>query len=95
MGIAATLSNPFWYAWWVTVAAGYLAQAKALSLGAVLAFFLGHVTADYLWDTLLSTVVGSGRRWMTDRIYRALIAMCGAFFLYLAWGFFSQGIKAL
>jgi threonine/homoserine/homoserine lactone efflux protein len=95
LGLVATVSNPFWYAWWVTVAAGYLAQAQMLSVGAVLAFYTGHITADFAWDTVLSAVVGGGRRWMTDGVYRFLIFACGAFFLYLGWVFLSQGIASL
>lgn len=95
LGIVATVTNPFWYAWWVTVAAGYLAQAQAVSMGAVLAFYAGHISADYAWNTVLSTVVGGGRRWMTDGVYRALILACAAFFLYLAWVFLRQGIAGL
>jgi threonine/homoserine/homoserine lactone efflux protein len=95
LGVAATASNPFWYAWWVTVAAGYLAQAQAVSLPAVLAFYAGHVSADYAWDTVLSTVIGGGQRWMTDGLYRVLLFACGAFFLYLGWIFLNQGISGL
>jgi threonine/homoserine/homoserine lactone efflux protein len=97
LGIFATLSNPFWYAWWVTVGAGYLSGylSKAEGLIGVGAFYLGHIAADYTWDTLLSTVVGSGRRWMTDTIYRLLLLACGAFFIYLGGLFLVQGIRAL
>ena len=95
LGLVATVSNPFWYAWWVTVAAGYLAQAQAVSVGAVLAFYTGHITADFAWDTVLSAVVGGGRRWMSNSIYCFLIFACGAFFLYLGWIFFSQGFMIL
>jgi len=95
LGALATVSNPFWYAWWLTVAAGYLAQARALGLSAVFVFYLGHICADYAWDTVLSVVVGGGRRWMTDGIYRALILICGGFFLYLGWVFLTHGISAL
>jgi threonine/homoserine/homoserine lactone efflux protein len=95
LGIVATVSNPFWYAWWVTVAAGYLGQAQAFSLSAVMAFYLGHISADFAWDTMLSAVVGGGRRWITNRVYQVIILACGAFFLYLGWQFFSHGITLL
>lgn len=95
LGILATVSNPFWYAWWVTVAAGYLAQARVLSLAAVMAFFLGHISADFLWDTFLSAVIGGGRRWMTDTVYRGLILVCGLFFVYLGWVFLARGVSAI
>ncbi|MGH2605532.1 MAG: LysE family translocator, partial [Anaerolineales bacterium] len=41
LGILMTASNPFWYAWWVTVAAAYLAQVRAFGGAAVAAFYLG------------------------------------------------------
>jgi len=93
LGILATLSNPFWYAWWVTVAAGYLAAAKMIGAGAIAAFFVGHISADYAWDTLLSTVIGGGKRWMNDTIYQVLILVCAAFFVYLGAVFLVQGFS--
>jgi threonine/homoserine/homoserine lactone efflux protein len=95
LGMLATVSNPFWYAWWVTVAAGYLSQARALGIAAVIAFYLGHITADYTWDTVLSAVVGGGRRWLTDNLYRGLILLAGAFLVYLGFVFLYQGLTSL
>jgi threonine/homoserine/homoserine lactone efflux protein len=95
LGMLATITNPFWYAWWVTVAAGYLSQARALGIAAVIAFYLGHITADYTWDTVLSAVVGGGRRWLTDHLYRALIVLAGAFLVYLGFVFLYQGLTSL
>lgn len=93
MGMLATITNPFWYAWWVTVVPGYLAQVRVFGLAAVAAFFLGHIFADFAWDTVLSAVIGGGRRWMTDNIYRGLIVLCGAFFVYLGLAFVVQGVS--
>jgi threonine/homoserine/homoserine lactone efflux protein len=95
LGAVATVSNPFWYAWWVTVAAGYLAQAQALGVAAIAAFYLGHVTGDFAWDTVLSAVVGGGRRWMTDTIYRLIVLASGAFLIYLGYTFLVNGITRL
>ena len=97
IGIVATLTNPFWYAWWVTVGAGYLSGylSKADGLAAVVAFYLGHISADYAWDTVLSAVVGGGRRWMTDAVYRILLLACGVFFIYLGGSYLVLGVKAL
>jgi threonine/homoserine/homoserine lactone efflux protein len=95
LGVLATLSNPFWYAWWVTVAAGYLASVQALGVTAIAAFFLGHIVADYAWDTFLSTVVGGGRRWMNDLVYRGILVLCGGFFIYLGCVFLLKGFRML
>jgi threonine/homoserine/homoserine lactone efflux protein len=95
LGMLATVSNPFWYAWWVTVAAGYLAQARLLGLEAVAAFYVGHISADFAWDTLLSTTMAGGRRWITPSIYRGLIGLCGAFLVYFGAVFLLEGLRAL
>jgi len=95
IGILATISNPFWYAWWVTVAAGYLAQAQQASLVIVSAFYIGHISADFAWNTALSTVIGGGRRWINDRTYQAIMLVSGAFLVYLAYIFVAQGARQL
>jgi threonine/homoserine/homoserine lactone efflux protein len=83
LGIGTTVSNPFWYTWWVTVAAGYLAQARQLSLLAVGMFYVGHISADFTWDTILSVSTSAGTRFLTDRRYQVLIVLTGVFMLYL------------
>lgn len=94
LGILATLSNPFWYAWWATVASTYLAQAKEMSLIYVGAFYLGHISADYTWNTFLSTIVGKGSRWMTQTIYQVLMSLCGLFLIYMGIIFLLKGLSS-
>jgi len=90
LGVAATLVNPFWYGWWLTVGASYLAfpQVRALGVAGLMAFYFGHIAGDYLWDCILSGVVGGGRRWLTDSIYKWVILACGAYLVYLGVTFF-------
>lgn len=92
IGILATASNPFWYAWWVTVAAGYLAQAKQLGLLAVGIFYLGHISVDFLWDTFLAGTASAGRRWLTPSRYKWLILLTGGFMVYLGFVFIRSGL---
>ena len=92
LGIAATLVNPFWYAWWLTVGATYLAfpQVRAFGVTSLLVFYLGHISGDYLWDSILSGIVGGGRKWITDGIYKWVIVACGAYLVYLGGVFISN-----
>lgn len=90
LGALTTISNPFWYTWWVTVAAGYLAEARELGFAAVAAFYLGHISADFGWDAMLSIATSAGARWLTDRRYRVLILLTGGFMIYLGWIFLSN-----
>ena len=64
-------------------------------MAAILAFYFGHISADYAWDTVLSAVVGGGRRWMNDRVYRGLILICALFLVYLGATFLTRGIAGL
>jgi threonine/homoserine/homoserine lactone efflux protein len=91
LGMGATLVNPFWYAWWLTVAATYLLLAQnGLGWLGVLAFYLGHISADYLWDSVLSGIVGGGRKWITDARYKFLIVACGLYLVYLGGVFVTS-----
>ncbi len=93
LGMVTTLSNPFWYAWWVTVAAGYLAEAQGLGLASIAAFYLGHISADFAWDTFLSSVIGGRKNLISDSVYKGMILVCGIFFIYLGGLFIMQGGK--
>jgi len=85
LGIGATLVNPFWYAWWITVGTTYMAfpQVRVLGLTGLLVFYFGHIFGDYLWDCILSGVVGGGRKWLTDSLYKLIIVACGGYLVYL------------
>ena len=94
LGLLTTLSNPFWYAWWVTVAAGYLMQAHALGPAGVVTFYLAHESADFSWDTLLAAATSTGRRWLTPRRYRTLVVITGGFMIYFGLVFIRSAFPA-
>ena len=95
LGVITTLVNPFWYVWWVTVAAAYLAQAQAIGIATLAAFYFGHISADFAWDTFLSASASAGRRILNNRRYRAVILVTGGFMVYLGIVFFTNSIKNL
>lgn len=92
LGVATTVSNPFWYLWWVGVGGGYVLMTRQQGLLPLAAFYLGHISADYAWNTLLASVVGSGRSWLTNRLYQALILVCGLFLVYTGLRFIWAGV---
>ena len=94
LGVITTISNPFWYAWWATIVPGYLGESRILGLGAIATFYLGHITADYLWDTFLSVTLSVGKRWLTEARYKFLILITGGFMIYLGIVFAQQGLSS-
>jgi threonine/homoserine/homoserine lactone efflux protein len=93
LGIATTVSNPFWFLWWIGVGGGYVLATWQDGLIALCAFYLGHIAADYAWNTFLASVVGSGRRWLSDRVYQGLLLVCGLFLIYTGLQFVWAGIS--
>jgi len=85
-GIVVSLSNPYWTLWWVTIGAGYVVMGLRFGLPGILAFFAGHILADFAWYSLVSLSVARGRRFLTNRVYRGLVGVCGAaLVLFGAW----------
>jgi threonine/homoserine/homoserine lactone efflux protein len=74
------MSNPYWWIWWATVGFAFLLQYD-VSLQTPLplaAFFLGHEAGDLVWYFAVSAAVHFGKRWLTQRLYRILLGICGA-----------------
>ena len=95
VGILTTISNPFWYAWWATVVPGYLSEVKLLGISAIVAFYLGHISADYLWDTFLSSAMALGKKWISQKGYNLLILSTGGFMIYLGVVFLIEGVRRI
>ena len=95
LGVATTLANPFWFAWWITVPTSYLAQTAALETLPLAAFYLGHISADFAWDSSLASFVASERPWMNDNVYGIIIAASGLFLVNLGASFLLEGLRLL
>jgi threonine/homoserine/homoserine lactone efflux protein len=83
-GITTSVSNPYWILWWATIGAAYvLASLKygALGLGG---FYVGHILGDFIWYGLIAYAIGTGARFLNDKIYRGILFVCGLFLIVIA-----------
>lgn len=94
-GAVASLTNPYWVMWWAFAGVTYVTAARKQGLPGLLAFFTGHVSADYLWYALVSGAIAAGRQVMPVWLYRGLLGLCGAFLLFLAGYFVWFGVRTL
>ena len=94
-GITTTAGNPMWWVWWPTVGFAYMAMVKDIGLLAIVPFYFGHVFADFLVYSGISTVVTAGGRWLRDRHFRFVIAACGAFLIGFACFFAAFGVRKI
>ncbi|OPY85743.1 MAG: LysE type translocator [Smithella sp. PtaU1.Bin162] len=94
-GILLSAANPYWIIWWATIGLGYIIYSSQFGFWGIVFFFAGHILADLVWYSFISAAVAGGRRFLTDRIYRGLIAVCAAFLVVFAGYFASTGLEKL
>ncbi len=93
-GAAASVANPYWALWWLTAGLGFLVVGLSAGILGVVAFFLGHVSADYLWYTVVSFGVGRGRNLLRGRLYRIVGRACGVMLVAFGGWFLLLGCGA-
>lgn len=75
-GILLSLSNPYWIIWWATIGLGYVFWSMKHGWEGMLAFFTGHISADFAWYTFVSFLVCKGREHIRPAVYRGVVAIC-------------------
>ena len=94
-GILTSISNPYWLLWWATIGAASLITFRAFGVPGIIAFYLGHTLADWVWNDVVAFIVASGRRIMTDTVYRTVLIVCGIFLIALSFYFVTSGVGLL
>jgi len=94
-GMLTSIANPYWILWWATVGAASLVSFRAFGVPGLIAFYIGHTMADWVWNNFVAFVVATGRRAMNDRIYRGVLVVCGVFLIGLSFYFLNSGVGFL
>lgn len=92
VGILTSLSNPYWTLWWATIGLSYLVMAYDKGILGLIAFYLGHISSDFIWYTFIALAVSSGKKYISQKIYRFILLICGVFLFFLAIYFMYSGI---
>jgi len=94
-GILMSVANPYWIIWWATIGLGYILYSWRFGLWGIAFFFVGHILADLAWYSLVAAAVAGGRHFLTNRLYRGLIAACAIFLIVFAGYFAYAGFEKL
>lgn len=94
-GITATLSNPFWFVWWATTGLAFLVKSLKFGVVGPVVFYFGHILSDYVWYTVVSVVLWSGKKILFGKVLKGLILGCALFLVYLGIVFILDGIKGV
>jgi threonine/homoserine/homoserine lactone efflux protein len=94
-GVLMSLANPYFTIWWATIGLGYIVYAMKFGAAGVIAFFSGHISADFAWYSLVSFAISKGRRLISDRLYRRIIGVCATALIIFSVWFGYMGVKRL
>jgi threonine/homoserine/homoserine lactone efflux protein len=94
-GALVSAANPYWLLWWATVGAAYVTWSLQWGTLGLALFFGGHILSDLGWYSLVAALVATGRRLLTDKVYRGLILVCALFLVGLGVSFVTSGVASL
>ena len=94
-GILMSLANPYWFIWWATIGVGYIVYAMKFGMVGVIAFFSGHISADFLCYTAVSVAVSKGRWFIKDKVYRGVVGVCASALVVFSFWFGYMGVQKL
>jgi threonine/homoserine/homoserine lactone efflux protein len=94
-GAILSIANPYWIVWWATIGFGYVIYSWRFGIAGLIFFFTGHILADFVWYTAVSSAVGKGRHLFTDGFYRWVIRTCAVVLILFACYFFYAGVQKI
>jgi len=92
-GMLMSLANPYRFIWWATIGLAYIVYAMKFGAVGVIAFFVGHISADFAWYSVVSLAISKGRGFITDRLYKGITAVCASALVVFGGWFGFMGIQ--
>lgn len=87
MGLVTSVSNPYFWIWWLTAGGAILLREYELGIFSAIAFILGHWTADLSWFTAVSGSISRGKALLSQKTHTYVLYACGAFLIVFGFYF--------
>jgi len=94
-GVIVSVCNPYWFIWWGTIGLTYLLWSLGLGVAGVASFFTGHILGDLSWYALVAFIIATGKKALSDAVYRWLVFTCGFALVALGSYFIVSGVEFL
>ncbi len=94
-GAAVTLSNPYWFLWWLTVGMGLLLSAQLAGVLGIALFYVGHIMSDFAWFGFVGFAIERRREMLSGKIYRGIIIVCAVLLLVFGIMFALYGGRSV
>lgn len=94
-GALVSATNPYFVMWWATTGMESMRQSYILGFVGIILFFIGHILSDLIWFTTVSIAFSSGKKLISDNIYRWVIFWLGLFIIAFSVYFIGSGWRLL
>jgi threonine/homoserine/homoserine lactone efflux protein len=94
-GILTSLSNPYWTLWWATVGLTYITLSQEYGIFGLIFFYIGHILSDLGWFSTVSAATNLGKRFVSDKVFQIVIAVCGIALFGFGIYFGYSGLRKL
>jgi threonine/homoserine/homoserine lactone efflux protein len=94
-GVVVSISNPYFTIWWATIGLGCIIYSLRLGAAGIIAFFSGHILADFLWYGAVSLALARGKRFLSPRLYKGIMAVSALLLALFACYFIYSGLGRL
>jgi len=91
-GVLVSLMNPYWYIWWITIGAAFIIKSVEFNIPGISSFYLGHISADFIWYLFIGFLINTGRKFFNQKIYNGILAACSIFLFYLGIRFIIEAL---
>ncbi len=91
-GILISLMNPYWYIWWISIGAAFILKSVQFNTTGITSFYIGHISADFIWYLFIGFLVNTGRRFFNQKIYNGILIACSIFLFYLGIRFIIEAV---
>ena len=79
IGLITSVSNPYFWIWWLTAGGALLLKEYELGILFAIAYMVGHWTADLSWFTVVSGSFSRGKNLLSQKMHRYILYTCGIF----------------
>ena len=87
LGLITSVSNPYFWIWWLTAGSALVLKEHELGILISIAFILGHWAADLSWFTAVSVSFSRGKALLSVRTHKMILYACGAFLVIFGFYF--------
>lgn len=82
LGLITSVSNPYFWIWWLTAGSALVLKEYELGFLISLAYIVGHWTADLGWFTAVSVSFSRGTFLFSQKTHSFILYACGIFLIF-------------